>query len=174
MAIYQLGNRIPDIDSSAFVFESATVIGTVKLGRHVSVWPHATLRGDNEPIVIGDLSNIQEGCALHTDPGCPLTVESNVTLGHQAMLHGCTVKEGTLIGIQAIVLNRAVIGKGCLIGAGALVTEGKVIPDYSLVVGSPARIIRELTLEERTRLLESANVYAAKGKQYRDELKRLA
>lgn len=173
MAIYQLGDRIPEIDPSAFVFENASVIGTVKLGREVSVWPHATLRGDNEPIVIGDFSNVQEGCALHTDPGCPLTVESNVTLGHQAMLHGCTVKEGSLIGIQAIVLNRAVIGRGCLIGAGALVTEGKVIPDFSLVVGSPARVIRELTLEERTRLMESARVYAAKGKQYASELKRL-
>jgi carbonic anhydrase/acetyltransferase-like protein (isoleucine patch superfamily) len=137
------------------------------------VWPNATLRGDNEPIVIGDGSNVQEGAVLHTDPGCPLTVETQVTIGHQAMLHGCTVKEGSLIGIQAIVLNRAVIGKFCLIGAGALVTEGKVIPDYSLVVGSPARVIRELSAEERERLLDSARNYAARGQRFRRELKRL-
>lgn len=174
MAIYQLGERVPDIDPSAYVFESATVIGSVRLGREVSVWPHAVLRGDNEPVLIGDYTNIQEGCVLHTDPGCPLTVEAHVTLGHQAMLHGCTVKEGSLIGIQAIVLNRAVIGRGCLIGAGALVTEGKVIPDYSLVVGSPARVIRELTEQERARLLESSEVYAAKGRHYSAQLKRLA
>lgn len=174
MAIYQLYDRTPLIDPSAFVFESASVIGTVTLGPHVSVWPGAVLRGDNEPIVIGENSNVQEGCVLHTDPGCPLTVESHVTLGHQAMLHGCTVKEGSLIGIQAIVLNRAVIGRGCLIGAGALVTEGKVIPDYSLVVGSPARVIRELTVDERERLIESARVYVAKGKQFAQGLKRLS
>lgn len=173
MAIYQLDERTPNIDPSAYVFESAAVIGEVTLGPNVSVWPGAVLRGDNEPIHIGEGSNVQEGCVLHTDPGCPLTIEANVTLGHQAMLHGCTVKEGSLIGIQAIVLNRAVIGRGCLIGAGALVTEGKVIPDYSLVVGSPARVIRELTEDERARIIESARVYVGKGRQFAQGLKRL-
>jgi len=173
MAVYQLGDRIPEIDPTAYVCESASVIGTVTLGREVSIWPYATLRGDNEPIVIGDFSNVQDGCVLHTDPGCPLTIESYVTLGHQAMVHGCTIGQGSLIGIQAIVLNRAVIGKFCLIGAGALVTEGKVIPDYSLVVGSPARVIRALEPEERARLEHGAKDYALKGQTYKRLLKRI-
>src|SRR5215203_1585635 len=144
MAIYRLGERVPNIDPSAYVFDTATVIGTVILGARVSIWPYATLRGDNEPIVIGDDSNVQECSVLHTDPGVPLTVGRHVTIGHQAMLHGCTIGDGSLIGIQAVILNGAVIGRNCLIGAGALVTEGKQIPDGSLVVGSPAKIVRQL------------------------------
>jgi carbonic anhydrase/acetyltransferase-like protein (isoleucine patch superfamily) len=173
MAIYQLGDRVPDIDPTAFVYESATVIGTVRLGAAVSVWPGATLRGDTEPVVVGAGSNVQEACVLHTDPGCPLTVAANVTVGHQAVLHGCTIGEGSLIGIQAVVLNRAVIGKNCLIGAGALVTEGKVIPDNSLVLGSPAKVVRELGAEDIARMHANSAHYAERGQRYKRELKRI-
>src|SRR4051812_11891113 len=125
MAIYRLRDRVPQIPASAWVAEEATVIGSVTLGEHASVWPGAVLRGDNEPIVIGETSNVQEGAVLHTDPGCPIILAANVTVGHQAMLHGCTIGEGTLVGIQSVVLNNAVIGRYCLIGAGAIVLQGK-------------------------------------------------
>jgi carbonic anhydrase/acetyltransferase-like protein (isoleucine patch superfamily) len=173
MAIYQLGDRSPRIDPSAFVFDSATVIGDVHLGAGVSVWPNATVRGDNEPIIVRERSNLQECCVLHTDPGCPLVVDADVTVGHQAMLHGCTVGAGSLIGIQAVVLNRAVIGRNCLIGAGALVTEGKVIPDNSLVMGSPGKVIRELTPEEIARMKLNTDTYVERGADYRSQLHRI-
>ena len=173
MAIFQLDDRIPHIDPGAFVYESATVIGSVTLGAGASVWPGATIRGDNEPIVIGANSSVQECAVLHTDPGCPLTVGAGVTIGHQAMLHGCKVGDGSLIGIQAVVLNRAVIGRNVLIGAGALVTEGKVIPDNSLVLGTPARVVRELTADDLARLRASAANYAERARQYKAGLKRL-
>lgn len=173
MAIYQLADRVPTIDPTAFVFESATVIGLVTLGREVNVWPHATLRGDNEPVIVGDGSNVQECCVLHTDPGCPLTVGRNVTVGHQAMLHGCTIGDGSLIGMQAVILNNAVIGRNCLIGAGALITEGKVIPDNSLVVGSPGRVVRQLTPEDIARNHANTAGYAVRGGYYRAHLKRI-
>jgi carbonic anhydrase/acetyltransferase-like protein (isoleucine patch superfamily) len=174
MAIYQLEQRIPALDPSAFVFESAVVVGTVVLGPGVNVWPFASLRGDNEPITVGEGSNVQDGCVLHTDPGCPLTIGRYVTVGHQAMLHGCTVGDGSLIGIQAIVLNRAVIGRNCLIGAGSVVTEGKVIPDNSLAIGAPARVIRELTAEEIERFAANARGYVERGALYAGRLKRIA
>jgi carbonic anhydrase/acetyltransferase-like protein (isoleucine patch superfamily) len=173
VAIYQLADRVPQIDPSAFVFDTATVIGLVVIGRDVSVWPYATLRGDNEPVVVGDGSNVQEGCVLHTDPGCPLKIGRNVTLGHQAMLHGCTIGDGSLVGIQAVILNNAVIGRNCLIGAGALVTEGKVIPDNSLVLGRPGKVVRELTAEDIARNHANTTGYAARGAFYRAHLKRL-
>jgi carbonic anhydrase/acetyltransferase-like protein (isoleucine patch superfamily) len=173
MAIYQLGDRIPVIDPSAFVFDNATVIGSVTLDAGVSVWPCVTIRGDNEPIVVRSGSNLQEGCVLHTDPGCPLVVERDVTVGHQAMLHGCTIGEGSLIGIQAVVLNRAVIGRNCLIGAGALVTEGKVIPDNSLVMGSPGKVIRELAPEDIERMKLNTATYVQRGAAYKTALKRI-
>lgn len=173
MAIYQLGERIPQIDESAFVYENATIIGHVILGRGVNVWPYATLRGDNEPIIIGDGSNVQECCVLHTDPGFPLTIGRNVTVGHQVMLHGCTIGDGSLIGIQAVILNNAVIGKNCLIGAGALVTEGKVIPDNSLVLGSPGKVVRELTPEDIARNHANTAGYVRRGAAYKTQLKRL-
>ncbi len=173
MAIYQLGDRVPQIDESAFVFESATVIGHVVLGRGVSVWPDATIRGDNEPIVVGDGSNVQECSVLHTDPGCPLTIGRNVTIGHQVMLHGCTIGDGSLIGIQAVIMNKAVIGSNCLIGAGSLVTEGKVIPDNSLVLGSPGKVVRELTAEEISRNHANTAGYVARGAAYKTKLKRI-
>ena len=173
MAIFQLDDRIPRIDPAAFVYDSATVIGSVTLGAGASVWPGATIRGDNEPILIGDNTSVQESAVLHTDPGCPLTIGAGVTIGHQAMLHGCTIGDGSLIGIQAIVLNRAVIGRNVLVGAGALVTEGKVIPDNSLVLGSPAKVIRELTEDDLARLRASAANYAQRARQYKAGLKRI-
>lgn len=173
MAIYQLGDRVPQIDASAFVYENATVIGTVVLEAGVSVWPYAVLRGDNEPIRVGRGSNVQESAVLHTDPGCPLTVGEGVTIGHQAMLHGCTIGDGTLVGIQAVVLNRARVGRNCLIGAGALVTEGKEIPDNSLVVGAPARVVRTLTPEDIARMKLNTDTYVQRGAEYRRSLKRI-
>jgi carbonic anhydrase/acetyltransferase-like protein (isoleucine patch superfamily) len=173
MPLYQLGDRKPSIAPTAFVFENATLIGSVILEAGVSVWPYVTIRGDNEPIVVRAGSNLQENCVLHTDPGCPLVVERNVTVGHQAMLHGCTIGEGSLIGIQAVILNRAVIGRNCLIGAGALVTEGKVIPDGSLVVGSPAKVLRELTAEEIARMHANTAHYVQRGADYATQLSRI-
>lgn len=173
MAIYQLGDRIPRIDPSAFVYESATVIGLVEIRRDVSVWPYAVIRGDNEPIVIGDGSNVQEGCVLHTDPGYPLTIGRNVTVGHQVMLHGCTIGDGSLIGIQVVVLNRAVIGRNCLIGAGALVTEDKVIPDHSLVLGSPGKVVRTLSDAEIATMHGNTADYVRRGAYYKTALKRI-
>ncbi|MCE2969107.1 MAG: gamma carbonic anhydrase family protein [Burkholderiales bacterium] len=173
MAIYQLDDRVPQIDPSAFVFDNACVIGLVTLGAGVNVWPFATLRGDNEPIVLGAGSNVQECCVLHTDPGCPLTVGENVTIGHNAVLHGCTVGDGSLIGIGAVILNRAVIGKDCLVGAGALVTEGKVIPDHSLVLGSPAKVVRELRAEDIAAMRTNTAGYVTRGAHFKTALKRL-
>jgi len=174
MAVYQLDERAPQIDPSAFVAAEATLIGLIRLERDVSVWPGATLRGDNEPIVVGEGSNIQEGAVLHTDPGCPLTIGSHVTVGHQAMLHGCTIGAGSLIGIQAVVLNRAIIGRNCLVGAGALVTEDAQIADNSLVLGAPARVKRALTAEEVARLQSASAEYVARAHHFRSALKRIA
>ena len=174
MAIYQFEDRIPDVDSSAFVADSASVIGSVKLGMGSSVWYGAVIRGDNEPISVGQNSNVQEGSTLHTDPGFPCTIGSNVTIGHQAMLHGCTVGDGSLIGIQAVVLNGAVIGKQCLIGAGALITEGKQIPDRSLVLGSPGKVVRQLTDEDLARMQRNAEVYVRKAQAFKKSLKKIS
>lgn len=173
MAIYQLGEHAPEIDPSAYVADSATLIGKVTLEANASVWPGVTIRGDNERITIGENSNVQESCVMHTDMGFPLTIGKEVTIGHQAMLHGCTVGDGSLIGIQAVVLNGARIGKGCLVGAGALVTEGKEFPDHSLIIGAPAKAVRTLTEEELQRLKLSAQSYAMRGQQYKAELKRI-
>ena len=131
------------------------------LGERVSILFGAVLRGDNEPIRIGDDSNVQDNCVLHTDPGCPLTIGKGVTIGHQVMLHGCTIGDGSLIGIAAVVLNNAVIGKDCLVGAGAVVTEGKSFPDRSVIFGSPAKAAREVTEDNITRMRKSAESYVA-------------
>lgn len=173
MAIYQLGEHAPEIDPSAFVADTATVLGKVTLGANASVWFGATLRGDNERITIGANSNVQEGTVMHTDPGYPLDIGNNVTVGHQAMLHGCTVGDGSLIGIQAVVLNGARIGKGCLVGAGALVTEGKEFPDHSLILGSPAKVVRTLTQEDVLRLEGTAAGYVARGQLFKTQLKKI-
>jgi carbonic anhydrase/acetyltransferase-like protein (isoleucine patch superfamily) len=147
--LYRLNDRIPELrGDNHFIADSASVIGTVILENNVSVWYGAVLRGDNEPIHIGANSNVQDGAVLHTDIGIPLTVEANVSVGHQAMLHGCTVGEGSLIGIKAVILNHSIIGKNCLIGANTLITEGKVIPDNSLVIGAPGKVVRTLTETE--------------------------
>jgi carbonic anhydrase/acetyltransferase-like protein (isoleucine patch superfamily) len=170
MALYMLGDVSPVVAPSAYVAPSASVIGKAVLAEHSSVWFGATLRGDNETISIGVGSNVQDGAVIHTDPGFPLTIGAHVSVGHQAMLHGCTVGEGSLIGIQAVVLNAAVIGRGCLVGAGAVITERKVFADGTLILGAPAKVVRELTAEERENLLKVAANYAARGAYYRNHL----
>jgi carbonic anhydrase/acetyltransferase-like protein (isoleucine patch superfamily) len=174
LAIYRLGERRPEIHPSAYVHESAVIIGSVVLGPRVSVWPGAVLRGDNERILIGEETNVQDGCVLHADPGIPLTVGARVSIGHQSMLHGCTIGEGTLIGIQAVLLNLCVIGNNCLVGATALVTERKQFPDGAMVVGTPARMARMLTEEEIARLALNAQSYVARAALFHSELVRLA
>jgi carbonic anhydrase/acetyltransferase-like protein (isoleucine patch superfamily) len=173
MAIYRLGEREPSIHPDAWVAPSADLIGSIVLERDASVWFHVTMRGDNEPIRIGVGSNVQESCVLHTDPGHPLEVGEGVTVGHQAMLHGCTIGDGSLVGIQAIVLNDARIGAECLIGAGALVAEGKEIPPRSVVLGSPGRVVRTLTDEQVAALRDSAARYVARAKLFRASLQRV-
>ena len=173
MSIYQLGEHAPEIDASSFVADSATLVGKVSLHANTSVWFGATLRGDNERITIGENSNVQEGTVMHTDMGYPLTVGKNVTIGHQAMLHGCTIGDGALIGIQAVIMNGAVIGKGCLVGAGALVTEGKQFPDNTLILGSPAKAVRTLAETDIARLRDIADGYVTRGKMYQAELKKI-
>lgn len=169
--IYVLDGIAPAIDVTAWIAADANVIGDVVLAAHTSVWFAATLRGDNEPIRIGAGSNIQENCVLHTDIGFPLDVGTDCTIGHKAMLHGCTIGPGTLIGMGATVLNGARIGSNCLIGAGALVTEGKVIPDGSLVVGAPGRVMRSLTEAEVGGLFASAAHYRDNAERFRSGLK---
>jgi carbonic anhydrase/acetyltransferase-like protein (isoleucine patch superfamily) len=173
MAIYQLGEHAPDIDPSSYVTDSANVIGKVRIEAHASIWFNVTLRGDNELITVGENSNVQEGCCLHTDPGFPLSIERNVTIGHQAMLHGCTIGEGSLVGIQAVILNGAKIGRNCLVGAGALVTEGKEFPDGSLIIGSPAKAVRTLEPAAITAIHAGTAKYVTRGQMFKRELKRL-
>jgi len=170
MTVYALGEHTPLVAASAYIAPTAAVIGKVILAKNASVWFGATLRGDNETISIGAGSNVQDLVVMHTDPGYPLMVGADVSVGHQAVMHGCTVGEGSLIGIQAIVMNGAVIGKGCLVGAGALITERKVFPDGTLIIGAPAKAIRELTPEERQNLLKVAANYAERGAYYRTHL----
>jgi carbonic anhydrase/acetyltransferase-like protein (isoleucine patch superfamily) len=173
MAIYQMGDFAPEIDSSAYITDSANVIGKVRIEANASIWFNVTIRGDNEPITIGENSNLQESCVLHTDPGYPLTIDRNVTVGHQAMLHGCTIGEGSLIGIQAVILNGARIGRNCLVGAGALVTEGKEFPDNSLIIGTPARVVRTLNEEDIVRMRGSTNNYVKRAQFFKQNLKRI-
>lgn len=170
MTFYRFKEWAPHVDEKAYVAPGATVIGRVELHAESSVWPGAVIRGDNEPIVVGQGSNVQDGAVLHTDPGCPLTVGQRVTVGHQVMLHGCTVEDGALIGIQAIVLNNAVIGKNCLVGAGAVVTEGKVFPERSLILGAPARVVRPLTDEEVANLQRNSRTYIERAQEFKEHL----
>ncbi|MGN8157307.1 gamma carbonic anhydrase family protein [Salinisphaera sp. RV14] len=169
---YRLGDMAPDVPASDdyFIAENATVIGRVRLAECASIWFNAVLRGDQELIAIGEGSNVQDGCVLHTDPGFPLTVGAGVTVGHQAMLHGCTIGDNSLIGIQAVVLNGATIGRNCLIGAGALIPEGKTIPDNSLVIGAPGRVKRELEADEIEALSHGAAHYVDNYRRFRAEL----
>ena len=173
MAIYQLGDFVPDVAESAWVADSAEVIGRVTLGEDVSIWFNAVLRGDSDTLTIGAGSNIQDGSVLHADHGSPLVIGENVTVGHQVMLHGCTVGDESLIGIGAVVLNGARIGRNCVVGAGALVTEGKEFADGSLIVGAPAKVVRALTEAQVAGLKASAAHYVNNGRRYREGLKRI-
>jgi len=172
MTIYSLQERTPRIDADTWVAPDANVIGDVVLEAGASVWFGATLRGDNELIVVGAGSNIQENCVLHTDMGYPLTIGAGCTIGHKAMLHGCILGPNVLIGMGATVLNGATIGENCLIGAGALVTEGREIPPGSLVMGTPGRVVRNLDAAAIEGLRESARDYQRNMRRFRDGLAR--
>jgi len=174
MAIYQLGELIPQIASTAWVADSAEVIGKVVLEEGASVWSGAVLRGDNESITLGARSNVQEHSVLHTDMGFPLLIGADVTIGHQVMLHGCTVGDGSLIGIQAVILNGARIGKNCLVAAGAVVTEGKEFPDGCLIMGAPAKEVRAVSPEQIARMRLGAAHYVDNAQRHRTGLKKLA
>lgn len=171
--IYAFEDHHPHIAPEAWVAPDANIIGKVALGPEVSIWFGATLRGDNELISIGARSNLQENVICHTDPGLPLRVGADCTIGHRALLHGCTIGDGSLIGMGAMVMNGAVVGKGCLIGAGALIPEGKVIPDGSLVMGMPGRVVRALDADAQARLIQSAAGYVAKSARLRAGLRAL-
>ena len=172
MPIYQLDDLIPRIDPSAYVADSADIIGNVTLEAGVSIWSNVSIRGDNDAIQIRQGTNIQEGSVLHVDDGCPMTIGPNVTVGHQAMLHGCTIHEGALVGMQAIVLNNAVIGRNCLIGAGAIIPEDRVIPDNSLVIGI-GKVVRELSADEIANMHENTRRYETRAQRYKQALKRI-
>ncbi|WP_153110860.1 gamma carbonic anhydrase family protein [Propionivibrio limicola] len=170
MPVYSLGTHTPQIDPESWIAPNATVIGQVSLAKNVSIWWNATLRGDTDQLIVGENSNIQDGSVLHTDPGLKLTIGKNVTVGHMVMLHGCTIGDGSLIGIGSIVLNRAVIGQHCLVGANTLIPEGKVYPDRSLIMGSPGKVVRQLTDEEVERLGGGAGRYVQNWQRYVKEL----
>jgi carbonic anhydrase/acetyltransferase-like protein (isoleucine patch superfamily) len=173
MAIYQLGEFTPNIHETAYVAPSAQVVGRVELAADVSVWFGAVLRAEAADLRIGRGSNVQDNAVLHVDPGIPLTVGEDVAVGHQAMLHGCTVGDGTLIGIQAVVLNHARIGRDCVVGAGSVVTEGKEFPDRTLILGSPAKVVRELTPEQVASFRAAALSYVARARLYRQHLRQV-
>ena len=173
MAIYRLGERAPLLAQGAWVAPSATLIGRVELGAEASVWWGAVIRADNDPIVIGARCNIQDGAVLHTDEGVPMRLGVGVSVGHQAMLHGCIVGDGALIGIQAVVLNGARIGRNCLVGAGALITEGKEFPDGALIVGSPAKVVRMLTPEQIEGIRSISKGYVENARRYTAGLKQV-
>lgn len=170
MAIFTLGDKRPQLGANVWIAPNATVIGDVRLADHASVWWNAVLRGDNDPIHIGANTNIQDGSVLHTDEGVPMHIGADVTVGHLVMLHGCTVGDGSLVGIGSVILNRAVIGKGCIVGANTLIPEGKVFPDHVLIVGSPGKVVRELSDEEVLRLRKSAAHYVSNASRYRERL----
>ena len=163
---YDLKDKKPKNSGENWVAPNATVIGDVILEKNSSIWFNAVLRGDIENIYIGEGSNVQDGSVLHTDPGCPLKIGKDVTVGHLVMLHGCTIGDNSMIGIGAVILNKAKIGKNCIIGAKALITENKVIPDNALVVGSPGKVIREVTEEEKKSVLENTKHYQENWKKY--------
>jgi len=176
MTAYNLGERGPTLPAEGeyWIAPTATVVGNVILKKNASIWFGAVLRGDNDPIIIGENSNVQDNSVLHTDTGSPLTIGANVTVGHKVMLHGCTIGDGSLIGIGAIILNGAKIGRNCLIGAGALITEGKDIPDNSMVVGSPGKVIREVSPGQAAGILAGAAHYVANWKRYVADLRAIA
>lgn len=174
MAIFELDGNAPQLAEGAWVAESAEVIGMVELQKNASVWPQVVVRGDNDHIQIGEGSNVQDASVLHTDPGYPLVIGKHVTVGHKVMLHGCQIGDGSLIGIGAVILNGAKIGKNCLVGAGALITEGKEFPDGSMILGSPAKVVRELTPEQIEGLRRSAQHYVTNKNRFKAGLKKIA
>ncbi len=171
--LYAFDGIEPDVDPTAWIAPSAVILGRCRMEARSSLWFGAVVRGDNELITIGEGSNVQENCVLHTDPGFPLTIGEEVTVGHLAMLHGCEIGEGSLVGIGATILNGARIGKRCLIGAHALIPEGKEIPDDSLVMGSPGKIVREVTAEQAERMRAGTKTYIERAETYRDRLRPL-
>jgi carbonic anhydrase/acetyltransferase-like protein (isoleucine patch superfamily) len=173
LAIYQFGDDRPEVSVSAWVADSAQVMGRVTLADGASIWYGSVLRGDNDRITIGRNSNIQDGSVLHTDHGIPLTVGEGVTVGHQVMLHGCSIGDNSLIGIQSVVLNGARIGRNCIVGAGAVVTEGKEFPDGVLIVGAPAKVVRELTPEQIERLPLLSAHYVEQANRHRTLIRRI-
>ncbi|MEE9271793.1 MAG: gamma carbonic anhydrase family protein [Robiginitomaculum sp.] len=173
MTLYALGDKTPSVDKTVWCAPNASVIGDVYLGVDVSIWFGVVIRCDNEPIKIGKSTNIQDNSVLHSDAGKPLTIGAGVTVGHKAMLHGCTIGDNSLIGIGATVLNGAVLGKNCIVGAHALVTEGKIIPDNSLVVGVPGRVMKTLSEVQEQMLKASALHYVENARKFRDGLKKV-
>jgi carbonic anhydrase/acetyltransferase-like protein (isoleucine patch superfamily) len=174
MAIYELDGIAPKLGKDVWIADSATVLGEVELADNASVWFGAVVRGDTAHIKIGQNSNVQDGCVLHADQGLPLEIGDNVTVGHQVMLHGCTIGDGSLIGIQAVVLNKVKIGKGCIVGAGSLVTEGKEFPDYSMIMGSPAKVVRQLDEATVAKIAMSAKHYVMNAHRFAKGLKKIA
>jgi acetyltransferase-like isoleucine patch superfamily enzyme len=174
MAIFELDGHAPLLAEGAWVAESAEVIGKVELHLDSSIWPKVVVRGDNDLIQIGEGSNVQDASVLHTDPGYPLIIGKHVTVGHQVMLHGCHIGDGSLIGIGAVILNGAKIGKNCLVGAGALVTEGKEFPDGSMILGTPAKAVKELTAEQIAGIHEIARRYVKNAQRYLKTLKKIS
>ena len=168
--IYQLEDAVPQIHASAWVAENATLAGQITLQKDVSIWFNAVLRAEHAPITVGEGSNIQDGSVCHVDPGMPLTIGRSVTVGHKVMLHGCTIGDESLIGINAVILNGAKIGRNCLIGANSLIPEGKEIPDGSLVMGSPGKIVRTLNEAQIEGLRASAMHYVENGRRYKASL----
>ncbi len=174
MAIFELDGMAPQIDEGAWVADSAEVIGKVHLHKNASVWPNVIVRGDNDLIQIGEDSNVQDASVLHTDPGFELIIGKRVTVGHKVMLHGCHIGDGSLIGIGAVILNGAKIGKNCLVGAGALVTEGKEFPDGSMIIGSPAKVVKTLEPEQMQKIEDISGRYVKNAQRYIKTLKRIS
>ena len=174
MAVYEIDGKAPRVDSTAWIAGSAEVMGNVEIGPDASVWFGCVLRGDTEVMRVGEGTNVQDGSVLHADAGMPLTLGRHVTVGHKVMLHGCTIGDESLIGIGAVVLNGARIGKNCLVGAGSLVTEGKEFPDGSMIMGSPAKAVRQLTPEQIEGLRRSARHYIDNARRFQATLNKLA
>ena len=175
MAIYELDGQAPDLpqDGNYYIADTAVVIGKVRLLKSASVWFGAVLRGDNEWIEVGEGANVQDNSTCHTDPGFPLIIGKNVTVGHNVILHGCTLEDDSLVGMGSIVMNGAKIGRGAVVGAGSVITEGKQFPEYSLIIGSPARVIRTLTPEQATAMGRAAKSYQIRGPQFKKGLKKI-
>ena len=175
MAIYELDGQGPELpsDGNFYIADTAVVIGKVRLLKSATVWFGAVLRGDNEWIEVGEGSNVQDNSTCHTDPGFPLVIGKNVTVGHNVILHGCTLEDDSLVGMGSIVMNGAKIGRGAVVGAGSVITEGKQFPEYSLIIGSPARVIRTLTPEQATAMGRAAKSYQVRGPQFKKGLKKI-